>query len=305
MKRKVIIDTDPGHDDAMALMLAVKSEMFDVLAITTVCGNSTISNTTRNTRYIMNLLDKRQVPIYSGAKKPIKRKLIKAVVHGKSGLVGIDPKNRPQLTNNASLKIIELVRDNPGVTIITLGPLTNIAQAILMDPEAMSKVGEIVSMAGAINVAGNKNRVAEFNVFVDPEAADIVFRFTSKQTIVPLDPCNDISLELSDFKLIKNRKLRLDLLKMVKPYIQNISLDEGVKVALMYDPLTIFYVLYPEYCRSEVLNVVVETKGQFTRGMTVIDRRVNKDKIGTDIKIVTEINGKYFIKTFIEMLSKE
>ena len=147
VKRKVIIDTDPGHDDAMAIMLAIKSNALDVLALTTVCGNSTIENTTRNARYILNLLGRNDIPVYSGMEKPFKRDLIQAIVHGKSGLDGIDPQNEPKLTGNAVEKIIESVKANPNeVTLITLGPLTNIASAMQKNPSVMKKVKEIVSM---------------------------------------------------------------------------------------------------------------------------------------------------------------
>src|SRR3989344_6601531 len=147
MKRKIIIDTDPGHDDAMAILLAVKSGMFAIQAITTVCGNSTIENTTRNARYIMKLLDETEIPIFSGSSKPLERELIQAVVHGKSGLEGIDPANKAMLTNNAVDKIISIISNNPyKITLITLGPLTNIATAIQKSPSVMKKVKEIVSM---------------------------------------------------------------------------------------------------------------------------------------------------------------
>jgi len=209
MKRKIIIDTDPGHDDAMAIMLAVKSDVFNIMAITTVSGNSTIENTTRNARFILQVLGTEDITVYSGAEKPLKQDLIQAVVHGKSGLEGIDPTNSAKLTNNAVEKIISIIKENPEeVTIVTLGPLTNIASAIQKDPSTMKKVKEIVTMGGAINVAGNKNRVAEFNVFVDPDAAKIVFDFPVKKTLVPLDACNHVQLSLQDFKAIKNEKVR-------------------------------------------------------------------------------------------------
>src|SRR5205085_2809395 len=130
-----------------------------------------------NARYVLDLLDRTDISIYSGAEKPLERALIQAVVHGESGLVGIDPTNEPGLTGNAVEKILSIVKENPNeITIVTIGPLTNIAAAILKDPETMKKIKEIVIMGGAVKVPGNKNRVAEFNIFVDPEAADVVFR---------------------------------------------------------------------------------------------------------------------------------
>ena len=302
--KKIIIDTDPGHDDAMALMLAVKCGLFDVKAVTTVCGNSTISNTTRNARFILDLLEKDNIPIFSGAKQPLKKKLIQAVVHGKSGLEGIDPINEPGLTNNAVDKTIEIVTNNPNqITLITLGPLTNVAKAILKNSDAMDKVREIISMGGAIRVPGNKNRVAEFNIFVDPEAADIVFRFPVKKTIIPLDACNNVRLTLSDFKKIKNSKLRRILIKMTKPYIKNIFEDTGINAALMYDPLTVFYLINPNAATTFDCNIEIETKSELTRGMTVADLRKNPEG-KNNVTVVSQINEKEFKQYFIKTLSK-
>lgn len=306
MKRKIIIDTDPGQDDAMAIMLAIKSGVFEVLAITTVCGNSTIENTTKNAGFILNLLSRNDIPIYSGAKKPMKRPLIQAVVHGKSGLEGIDPTNKVKLTNNAAEKIIEIVKNNPNeTTIVTLGPLTNIAKAILKDRETMEKVKEIVIMGGAINVPGNKNRVAEFNIFVDPEAAEIVFNFPVKKTIVPLDACNNVQFQLKDFKKIKNKNLREILIQMNKPYIRNLEKDAGIKAALMYDPLTIFYLLEKDACRTNEDNVQIETKGEITRGMTVVDKRKITDGLKPNLTIANYINENRFRERFIDTLNNK
>lgn len=302
--KKIIIDTDPGHDDAMAIMLAVKSGVLDILALTTVCGNSTIENTTRNARFILKILGREDIPIYSGAEKPLVRDLIQAVVHGKSGLEGIDPTNPALLTGNAAAKIISLVKNNPEeVTLVTLGPLTNIALAIKKNPKVMSQVKEIIMMGGAINVPGNKNRVAEFNIFVDPDAARNVFDFPVKKTLVPLDACNHVQLDLNDFNQVKNIELRNVLLKMVKPYINNLELDTGVKAALMYDPLTVFYLLD----NSSIVydeNVQVETKGEITRGMTVVDKRQIKDIAKPNVTIVNSFSQTRFRRTFIDILSK-
>lgn len=305
MKPKIIIDTDPGQDDAMAIMLAVKSDMFDIMAITTVCGNSTIENTTRNARYILEVLERTDIPVYSGARKPLKRKLIQAIVHGKSGLEGINPTNKPSLTKNAIDKILSLVNKYPyEVTIVTLGPLTNIAQAIIKDPKTMKKVKEIISMGGAINVAGNKNRVAEFNIFVDPEAAKIVFEFPVKKTIVPLDVCNKIKLSFDEFKKIKNKNIKRILIKTVKPYIDNLAKDAGVKAAMMYDPLTVYFLMKKVSCKSIYANVQVETEGIVTRGMTVIDKRIVTDGYKPNLEIITYISEQKFKNVLLSVLSR-
>lgn len=304
MKKQIIIDTDPGHDDALAIMLAVKSDMFDIKAITTVAGNSTIENTTRNARYILNLLEREDIPIYSGAEKQLERELIKAVVHGKSGLEGIDPQNEPRLTNNAIDKIISIIKENPEITIVTLGPLTNIALAIKRNPEIMKKVKEIVIMGGAIKVPGNKNRVAEFNIFVDPEAAETVFNFPIKKIIVPLDACNTIPIKYKEFEQIKNTKIKNPILFMMRPYIENISkFDSGTKAALMYDPLTVYYLINPKAYKLRQYDIKIETKGDLTRGMTVPELRA-KERKDYNVKVAEQINAKEFKKDFLAILSR-
>ena len=303
MTRKIIIDTDPGQDDAMALMLACKSPEFDILAATTVCGNSTIENTTRNTRFILDFLGKKTIPVYSGARKPLERDLIQAIVHGASGLEGIDPTNDSQLTDDAVDQILTIVKANPNeVTLVALGPLTNIALAIQKDPETMRLVNEIVSMGGAIDVAGNKNRVAEFNVFVDPEAADIVMRFPIKKTFVPLDACNHILMQKSDFARITDSRLRTLLDSMLAPYLARLE-NAGISGALMYDPLTIFYLLQPDSCQTIDQHILIETKGEVTRGMTVVDKRRVNDGLEPNATIVTYIEPKDFIERFLLVLS--
>lgn len=299
--KKYIIDTDPGHDDAMAIMLAIKAGL-EVVALTTVAGNSNIKNTTKNAEYVLDLLGRNDIPIYSGSENPLERDLILAVVHGESGLEWIDPDTEGKITNNAVEKILELIQNENDISIIALWPLTNIARAILQDPDTFLKVKELIIMGGAIRVPGNKNRVAEFNIFVDPEAADIVFQFPIKKTIVPLDACNDIQLQLSDFEQIQ-WDLRNPLIAMMKPYIQNIWDNEGTYAALMYDPLTVYYVLNPENCDTEVLDILVETKWELTRGMTVADLR-NKPEKNNPINVVRSILSEEFTWDFIDILSR-
>jgi len=305
MKIPIIIDTDPGYDDALAIMLAIKSDLFDVKAITTVAGNSTIENTTRNARHILKLLNREDIPVFSGSEKPLKRELIKAVVHGESGLEGLDPKDEPSLTSNAVEKILSIIENSrERLTLVSLGPLTNVAKAMEKDFATMSKLKEIVIMGGAIRVPGNKNRVAEFNIFVDPEAAEIVFSSDIKKRLVPLDACNDVKLTIENFNEIQNKKLKEPILSMMKPYIENISADEGVGAALMYDPLTVYSLIKPSACKIRDYNVLVETKGKLTRGMTVADLR-NIPKDAPNVSVIEKISEEDFKKDFISYLSKQ
>lgn len=303
MSIPIIIDTDPGHDDALALMLAARCDAFDIRAITTVAGNSSIENTTRNARYVLKLLDKEDIPIYSGAAAPLTQPLIQAVVHGKSGLAGIDPSNEPELTGDAVDRIIDIVKTSQKpITIITLGPLTNIAQAIQKAPDTLMSVERIVMMGGAIDVPGNKNRVAEFNIFVDPDAADVVFKSPMTKTLVPLDACNHVQLTLDDFRGIEDKNIRDAVLAMMKPYIANTLKEEGVEAALMYDPLTVYAVMNPAACQVKDYDIVIETTGATTRGMTVAERRITK-KGSENVTVVERVDAKVFTEDFIRILN--
>lgn len=300
----VIIDTDPGHDDALAIMLLEKSKMVDIKAVTTVAGNSTIENVTNNARYILNLLNS-ATPLYSGSAAPLKRPLVQAVVHGKSGLAGADVSVREPLTDNAVDKIISIVRACPGeISILAIGPQTNLAHAFIQDPELPSLIKQVVIMGGAIAVPGNKSRVAEFNVFVDPEAADIVFSANVRKVLIPLDVCNDIKLQMSDFEKLKGSPLYEPLLKMMKEYISGIGKSEKVNGALMYDPLAAYYLINPDAHTLEPMDIKIETKSELTRGMTIADRRIWGEK-NYNVEVVTKIDGETFVEDLLEILKKK
>ncbi len=301
-KIPLIIDTDPGHDDALAIMLLIKSERFDIQAVTTVAGNTTTQNTTNNARYILDLLQS-SIPLYSGAAAPLRQKLICANVHGENGLAGAQITKKELLNNLAVTKIIELVRTAPSkVSLLVIGPQTNIALAFKQDLELPKLIKQIVIMGGAIAVPGNKNAVAEFNIFVDPEAADIVFRAPVKKIVIPLDVCNDIFLTLADFRRLKKSKLYRPIMAMMKHYIQGIKIFERTKGALMYDPLAAYYLLNPRAYETKKMDVRIETTSDLTRGMSVADRR-NWGEKKYNAHVVTKINRDQFVEDFINTLN--
>lgn len=298
--RKIIIDTDPGVDDAMAIMLAVKSRAFDIKAITTVCGNTTVDNTTRNAAYILNTVSASTIPIYSGAEIPLRRQLVTGNVMGESGLGDIQPKEIPMLSNNAPEKIIETVNENPNeVTIVAIGPLTNIATAISENPEAMKKTKEIIIMGGAITIPGNKTSAAEFNIFVDPDAAKEVFESPIQKTLVPLDICYRTLFALKDFEKVADPSLRDILLQMVKPYIDNLRTDENVDGAVMYDVLTIYYLLDSKNCGTYKANLQVENVDSSNLGKTFISTQ------GNEVTILDEVNKDRFLNCFLQGLNRK
>ncbi|MEK7517482.1 MAG: nucleoside hydrolase [Patescibacteria group bacterium] len=305
MMHKIIIDTDPGHDDALALMLLIKSGRVNVEAITTVAGNSTIQNVTRNGGYILDLLERRDIPLYSGKEQPLRRNLVSAVVHGESGLAGADTsKTRVSVTKDADLQIAKIIKKSPGnITLLTLGPLTNIARAFLKDPVLSLKVEKMVIMGGAINVAGNKNRVAEFNMFVDPEAADVVFKAKVKKVLIPIDVCNNIPLFISDFEKLKGAILYKPVMNMMREFIKGIEKFEGTKGALVYDAIAAYYLLNENGFLTEPMDIVIETRGEHTFGMTIAEKRIGEKK-RYNVDVVTKVDRDCFVKDFISILKK-
>lgn len=301
--KPIIIDTDPGHDDALAIMLLEKSGIFDIKAITTVAGNSTIQNTTNNARYILDLI-KSDTPIYSGAERPLKRDLIKAVVHGEGGLAGAEIKKQEKLTGNASEKIIEIVHANPNkISILAIAPETNIAEAFIKDSELPSLIKEIVIMGGAISVPGNKNRVGEFNIFVDPDAADIIFSANVKKTLIPLDVCNEVFFSINDFEKLEGSPFYEPIKNMMGFYIEGIQTFEKTSGALMYDPLAAYYLINPEAFKTTPMDIKIETQSELTRGMTVADKRTWGEK-KYNIDVVTFVDKEAFSKDFFSILNK-
>lgn len=262
-----------------------------------------LENTTRNARFILNLLKREDIPVYSGAVKPLERDLIQSIVHGESGLGDLTPQNEANLTHDAIEKTLSIIENNPHeITLVTLGPLTNVAKAIMKNSGIMSKLKEILIMGGAIKVPGNANRVAEFNIFVDPEAADIVFKFPLKKTLVPLDACNHVKMSLSDFERIKNPLLRDSIISMMQTYIQKTFEELEIEAAFMYDPLTVYSLINPSACKKEKYNVYIETKGELTRGMTVAELRKAKKEL-PNVTVIETISEKEFKEDFIKYLS--
>jgi purine nucleosidase len=191
MSRKIIIDTDPGQDDAVAILLALASPELEVLGLTAVAGNVPLLLTQRNARQIVELSG-RDTPVYAGCDAPLKRKLVTAeYVHGKTGLNGItlpEP-THPLQDQHAVDFIIDTLRREPAgtITLCPLGPLTNIATAFQRAPDIIPRVAEIVLMGGAYFEVGNVTPAAEFNIYVDPEAAEIVFKSGVPLVVMPLD----------------------------------------------------------------------------------------------------------------------
>ncbi len=279
MPRKIIIDTDPGQDDAVAILLALASpEDVDVLGITAVAGNVPLHHTSRNARIVCEVAGKVDVPVFAGCDAPLARKLVTAEhVHGKTGLDGIDlpdPKMPMQDQHGVDFIIETLRKQPPGtVTLCPLGPLTNIATAFRKAPEIVARVQEIVLMGGAYFEVGNITPTAEFNIYVDPEAADIVFKSGAPITVMSLDVTHKALVTHPRVEAFA--ALGTHVGKVVAGWTHFFERFDvakyGSQGAPLHDPTVIAYLIQPELFASRYINVEIETQSDLTLGMTVAD----------------------------------
>ncbi len=277
--RKIIIDTDPGQDDAVAILLALTSpEEIDVLGIVAVAGNVPLALTERNARIVCELAGRPETAVFAGCDRPLKRKLVTAEhVHGKTGLdgTGISNPTMPLQEMHGVDFIVETLRREPvgSVTLVPIGPLTNIATAFERAPDIITRVAEIVLMGGAYFEVGNITPAAEFNIYVDPEAADIVFRSGAKITVMPLDVTHK-ALTSADW--VQNiRDLGTEVGRMVgawTDFFERFDMEKyASEGAPLHDPCTIAYLIDPTMFSGRLVNVEIETKSKLTLGMTVAD----------------------------------
>ena len=298
-----IIDTDPGIDDALAILLALKSGRFRVRAVTTVAGNSPIEDTTANAKFLLSLAGHNDVPLYSGARKPLERDLVTAPVHGKGGLAGVRQGGAASLTDDAAARIVEIVRKSPKpITLIALGPLTNVAQAIQLDPEAMSRVGEIVVMGGTFTGPGNMPHGSEFNVYVDPEAADIVFGFPIRTTVVPLEACDPLKFQSDYFAALRDERIRLPVMRMMGGFSETLLRSNQAAGVALYDPITVYYAINPNAFELAPRRISVGLDDSTDRGRTT--GKAVAEGESSDLNFVAQsLDLKAFQRDFIEMLN--
>lgn len=278
-RRKIIIDTDPGQDDAVAILLALASpDELDVIGITAVAGNVPLPLTERNARIICELAGKTDIPVFAGCAEPMARKLVTAEhVHGKTGLDGpqlADPAMQLQETHAVDFLIQTLRREQPGtVTLVPIGPLTNLGVAFSRAPDIVDRVQEIVVMGGAYFEVGNITPAAEFNIYVDPEAADIVFKSGIPIVVMPLDVTHKALTTKPRVDAFAG--LGTEVGRMVAEwtnFFERFDKEKyGSEGAPLHDPCTIAYLLEPKLFSGRHINVQVELTSELTRGMTVAD----------------------------------
>jgi purine nucleosidase len=319
--RKIIFDTDPGTDDAIALMLALNSPELDVRAITVVPGNVTAEQGLENALRMVSLANRCDIPVAGGARHPLFQKLITAEFwHGKNGLANIelprskckaDPRFGPDL-------IIELIHASPHeITLVPVGPLTNIALAVEKDPSIVPLIKEVILMGGSIK-GGNVNAAAEANIYNDPEAAQIVFQAGWPLTMVGLD--------VGDKTLLGHKQLDQlasthgpvnDFVYRVAKFLVELSEKFGDSGTPMYDPLAVGVAIDATLVTAPAMHVDVETRGEFTRGETVanhrneVERNVlhgdryiieGVDKVEPNAKVCIEVQAERFLQLFVSRI---
>ena len=278
MTKKIILDCDPGHDDALALTMAVASPKIDVLAVTTSAGNQTPDKTLNNAMRMLTLLHREDIPVAQGNQTPLVEPLETAPeVHGETGLDGVDlpdPDFKVQPIPAIELIAKTLRESDEKVTLVVTGPMTNAALFLRVYPDlAKEKIDQIVFMGGAMGL-GNWRPSVEFNIFVDPEAAKIVMNFGLPLVMAPLNVTHKAQImkdEIEQIGQIDNpvAKAFHGLLNFFEQYHENPKW--GFKGAPLHDPCTIAWLIDPTMFGTDKMNVDVETQGDFTRGETVCD----------------------------------
>ena len=277
--RKIIIDTDPGQDDAVAILLALASPKdLDVLGIVAVAGNVPLDLTEKNSRIVCELAGKTDVRVFAGCDRPLGRPLVTAEhVHGKSGLDGpkLPDPTMPLQPQHGVDFIIDTLRNEPAntVTLCVLGPLTNIATAFQKAPDIVARVQQVVLMGGAYFEVGNITPTAEFNIYVDPQAADIVFKSGIDIVVMPLDVTHKalVTQARNDAFRALGTPAGIAVAQMTDFFERFDKEKYGSTGAPLHDPCVTAYLIAPNLFKGRHINVEIEVKSELTMGMTVAD----------------------------------
>jgi len=309
--KKIILDCDPGQDDAvaLALVMAAKDEI-EILGVTTVAGNVPLNLTQRNARIMCEMCHRSDVKVYAGAEKPMAQELVTAEhVHGKSGLDGIEiyePSHSLE-EKHAIDFIIEscLAAEHNSLILVPTGPLTNIGLAIDREPGILPKIKEIVLMGGARKEAGNITPSAEFNIYVDPEAAKLVLQCGRPIVMMSLDVTHQVLTTQERVDTIRNIDSSIGerIAALIEFYERYDEEKYHLDGAPLHDPCTVAYLLKPELFKFKNVNVEIETGGTFTCGATVVDYWKVTDRI-PNVQWAYEVDDEGFFDLLNQYLSK-
>jgi inosine-uridine nucleoside N-ribohydrolase len=305
MSMPVILDCDPGHDDAAALLLALASDELDLVGVTTVAGNQTLPKTTTNALKVLEYVGRTDVPVAAGADRPLTRELyVAADIHGESGLEGVDlpaPTKQPE-PEHAVDWIAKAVEAAAGpITLVPTGPLTNIALLLARYPDLRDKLGPVVLMGGSIG-EGNVTPAAEFNIWVDPEAAHRVFTSGLELTMVGLDVTHRALITERHLDRLRPRgragRLIADLYSF---FIPNHRQRYGWDGAPIHDALAMAHVIDSSLLRTEHRGVVIDTGGELSRGRTYVNRW---SKVGwaPNCHVAVDVDSDRFLELLVDRI---
>ena len=307
MTRRILIDTDPGIDDSLAILLALASPELSVEGLSVVHGNCSVGQAVTNGLSILELARARHIPLARGCELPlVQPSLLAPETHGDTGLGYAnlpEPESRP-IGQHASDFLIERIMSSPGeITLVAIGPLTNVALAIRQEPRIVAALKELIIMGGAIRHAGNTTALAEFNTFVDPHAAHIVYHAGIPTTLVPLDVTYQCVLTKPDV----DRLLQIDspltrfIADATRFYMEFHDEYQGILGCVINDPLALALTFAPELCTYRELYVDVDISTGFSLGKTFADF-YNLSKKPTNLKVALGVRARDFIELFLERM---
>ena len=309
MTKRILFDTDPGIDDSLAILLALASPELALEGLVTVHGNCSLKQATTNGLAVLELAGAGHIPLAQGCDLPlVQPSLLAAETHGETGL-GYAKLPAPLIQpigQHGCDFLIEQVMSNPGeFTLVAVGPLTNVALAILQEPRFVTALKELIIMGGAIRHEGNQTALAEFNTYVDPHAAHIVFHAGIPTTLVPLDVTYQCMLTASDVA----RLLRIDspITRFVKQttdfYMEYHDAYQGIQGCIINDPLALALAFAPELCDYQELPVDVDISGGVSLGKTFADF-FNYHKKPANMRVALGVRPREFIELFLERMEK-
>ncbi|QPI43093.1 MULTISPECIES: nucleoside hydrolase [Pectobacterium] len=307
----IIIDCDPGIDDAIALLSAFVAPELDIRGICTVCGNQPLDKTLRNALQIAELGQRTDIPVFAGCHRPLLRDPIHGQFHGESGLgqtVLPAPQKQAEAQHAVSFIIAQCkqaIADGTPITLCTLGPLTNVAMALRMAPEIADGIARIVMMGGAYREAGNRSLTSEFNMIADPQAAKVVFDSSIALVALPLDVTHQVILtpELVARFIALSGRISAPLGEMMAFWDRNDIRRYGSRGGPLHDPLVIAWVLAPHFFTTEKASVYIEQESELCMGQTVADWYGKTDR-QPNVDVVTGVDAKQVVELFADLLSR-
>lgn len=298
IKPQIIIDTDPGVDDALALLLAVAAGL-PIKAITTSYGNASIEDTTRNALTVLELLES-NIPVYMGTSEPLVGVPYFATVHGNNGLGGYE---KPLITSTQNITASQFF-DVPqqSITLACLGPTTNLAIAIQKQKKILDSVQQLIILGGIVQGKGNTTQFAEFNVYNDPLALELSLTLPCQKILIPIDVCRKVQFTRNDFERINNPSLRQTIQSITDIYISyyiGSSKHGGFKGAVMYDVLVTAYIINPGLFTTKPAHIAVQTNQTERYGETIIDETKEPNCL-----VVTDTDSEGIKKLFFDTVNQ-